>query len=249
MAGTDSPMGGPRYFEHFLVTAIGDLPAVDVQSATGVTTAILANQAGGVVEIPVATSNDDDVAAVSTNLNWLADANGTLVGEVRAKWDTSVADMFWFIGFGDSIASADETSFGATGDVYDILTMTDGVGFVFDNDATTPRIVCVAGKTNALTYQGFANGSSAAAASFTPVLGTYYTFRVEVGPGARSITWSINGQQVASTTIAPTSSASYVDITAPLALGVWNYEQATANELEVDYLYVERFGQRAGDGA
>ena len=234
--------GFAEYFEDFLVTAIGDLPEVDVQSATGVTTAILANQSGGVVEVPVATSNDDDVAAVSTNLNWLTNANGYLIGEVRAKWDTSVADMFWFIGFGDSIASADETSFGATADVYDILTMSDGVGFVFDNDATTPAVVAVAGAANALSFQSAIN------TRFTPVVGTYYVFRIEVGPGAVAIEWSINGEVMARAARAAGNTTAYVTVTAPLALGVWNYEQATANELEVDYLNVRK-GRDTGDSA
>ena len=231
-----------EYFEDFLVTAIGDLPEVDVQSATGVTTAILANQMGGVLEVPVATSNDDDVAAVSTNLNWSVNANGHLIGEARVKWDTSVADMFWFIGFGDSIASADETSFGATADVYDILTMTDGIGFVFDNDATTPRIVTVAGSVNALTYQ------SILSSRFTPVVATYYVIRVEVGPGGVAAEWSIDGEVVARTARAAGLTTPYVTVASPLALGVWNYEQATANELEVDYLFAHK-GRDAGDSA
>lgn len=240
------PANGGRgfyeYFEDFLVTAIGDLPEVDVQSATGVTTAILANQPGGVVEIPVATSNDDDVAAVTGNLNWTCDANGYLIGEWRVKWDTSVADMFWFIGFGDSIATGDETSFGATADVYDILTMTDGIGFVFDNDATTPRVVPVAGSTDALTYQ------SILSSRFTPVVNTYYVFRVEVGPGAVAAEWSIDGEVVARAQRAAGTTTPYVAVAALLTPGVWNYEQAIANELEMDYMFARK-GRRTGDAA
>lgn len=231
-----------EYFEDFLVTAIGDLPEVDVQSATGVTTAILANQIGGVAEIPVVTSNDDDVAAISTNLNWSVDANGYLIGEWRVKWDTSVADMFWFIGFGDSIASADETSFGASADVYDILTMSDGVGFVFDNDATTPRVVPVAGSTDALTYQ------SILSSRFTPVVNTYYVFRVEVGPGAVAIEYSIDGEVVARAARAAGTTTPYARTSVSLAAGVWNYEQATANEIEVDYIFARK-GRATGDSA
>jgi len=228
------------YNEDFLVTAIGDLPEVDVQSAAGVTTAILANQLGGVVEIPVATSNDDDVAAVTTNLNWNCGDGGTLIGVARVKWDTSVADMMWFIGFGDSIATSDEVAFSVTGNVYDIAAMSDAIGFVFDNDATNPSVVAVAGKGDALTYQSRLGGS------YTPVVNTYVNFRVEVGPGAVYIEWSINGMVVASTRRAAGDSTSYISTTAPLAMGVWNYEQGTANEIELDRLYVRK-GRADGD--
>ena len=49
---TDTDLGFSTYLEDFLVTVIGDLPEIDIQSATGVSTAILANQRNGVVEIP-----------------------------------------------------------------------------------------------------------------------------------------------------------------------------------------------------
>lgn len=224
----DTPRGAIEYFEDFLVTATGDLGEVDIQSATGVTTAILANQLGGVIELPVATSNDDDVAAVTTNLNWQVESGG-LVGEVRFKFDTSIADPYVFVGFGDSIATADETSFGASADVYDILTMTDGIGFVFDNDATTKRWVCVAGKADVLTHQTILGSR------FNPALNTYYTFRVFVATDGKYAQWSINGEVVKELL----STSTIITPTAALALGVWAYEQGTALEVEVDYLYAK----------
>lgn len=244
MAGaSDTPKNGYRYFEDFLVTAIGDLPEVDVQSATGVTTAILANQPAGVVEIPVAASDDDDVAAVSTNLNHFADAYGPLVMEARLKIDTSIADMKFFVGFGDSIASGDETSFSATTDTVTIDTMSSGVGFLFDNDATTKNFWCVAGYGDAVTVGKVLNSRFNFAAA-----GTYKTFRVSVGPGGKSIEWSIDGEVVHRVDKQPGSSEKYIDGSVALAAGVWNYEQGTAYEIELDYIEVN--GARySGDSA
>lgn len=225
MAALDTPRGGFHYCEDFLVTAIGDLPEIDIQSATGVSTAILANQLGGVVELPVAASDDDDVAAVSTNLNWQVGPGG-LIGEVRMKIDTSVGDMKWFVGFGDSIASSDETSFSATTDTVTIDTMTDGIGFLFDNDATTKRIWCVSGTGDAVTV------GQVLPARHNFAVDTYKTFRVSVSADGLTAEWSIDGEvvhHVEGTTV-------LVSRTAGLALGVWNYEQGTTYEVEVDYL-------------
>lgn len=230
-----------EYFEDFLVTVIGDLPEIDIQSATGVSTAIQANQFGGVVEIPTANSNDQDVAAVSTNLNWTTNANGYLIGEARVKWDTSV-DGHWFVGFGDSIASADETVYSVSGDTYAKATMTDAVGFYYNVDATTDRIICIATGSDAITTQ------TALSTRFNPIVGTYYVFRVAVGPGALSIEWSIDGEVVARADRAPGLTTAYVSVTAPLALGVWSYEEGTTNEIELDYLYARK-GRMTGDAA
>ena len=226
MAALDSPRGGNNYFESFLVTAIGDLPEVDVQSATGVTTAILANQKGGVVEIPVGASDDDDVAAISTNLNWQVEPGG-LWGEARLKVDTSIADMKYFIGFGDSIASSDETSFSATTDTVTIDTMTDGIGFLWDGDATTLNHWCVAGKADAVTVGQVLTGNKHDFA-----LNTYKTFRVWIAQDGLSAEWSIDGELVHHVE----STTTLITPTASLAFGVWNYEQGTAYELEVDYI-------------
>lgn len=238
----DTNRGFYEYFEDFLVTAIGDLPEVDVVSATGVTTAILANQVGGVVEVPVGSSNDDDVAAVSTNLNWHAGANGQLIGSVRMKVDTSVADMKWFIGFGDSIASADETSFSATSDTVTIDTMTDGVGFLFDGDATTLTVWAVAGKTDAVTV------GEALPIRFVPALGVYHTFTVKIGRGATMIEWYIDDEEVHRVDRRQGDTTSYISTTAPLALGLWAYEQGTACEYEVDYIWASK-ARHTGDSA
>jgi hypothetical protein len=224
----DTPRGGYKYFEDFLVTAIGDLPEVDTLAvaATGVT-AIVANARGGVVGVGFDTSNDDDVAAVSTNLNWVVGSN-TLIGEVRVR-STVITDQKVFIGFGDSLASADETTFSATTDTITLDTMTDAIGFLYDEDSTTKQFWAVSGTADAVTVgQGLGTRHNFVASTFK-------TFRVAISDGGKYVEWSVDGSVVHSVK----SATALISTTAPLALGVWGYEQGTATVYGVDYLYAE----------
>lgn len=225
---TDTNRGRKWKIEDFDVTAIGDLPEIDVQSATGVTTAILAAQHGGIVEIPMGTSDDDDVGAVTFGgLNYHV-AESDLECEIRMRVET-ITDPKYFVGFGDSIASGDETSFSATTDTVTIDTMSDGAGFLFDNDATTKVIWCVAGATDVVTV------GKALASSFNPSADEWVTYRVHIAKGGRSIVWSINGLEVHRVDRKSDESV-LIGATATLVPGVWNYEQGTAADVEVDYI-------------
>lgn len=237
---THGGRGFYEWFRDFDETVVADVPELEALAvgATGVTE-IVAGAANGVVGIGVDTSNDNDVAAVGSNLVWYANDNGTLIGEARVRW-SSVTDMHWFIGFAEVAAGLDEVTFDSTTtDVYDIITPTDGVGFVFNNDAATPRVVCVAGKTNAVTFQALLP------ARFTPVIDTWYVFRVEIGPGATYIEWSIDGETVCLERRASGVTTSYVNTAIAMKLGVWNYEQATANIIYCDYMF-GRKGRSSG---
>lgn len=223
---TDTGKGKWKAFEDFTVTAIGDLPEIDVQSATGVTTAILAGSHGGIVEIPMGTSNDDDVGAVSFGgLNWHV-GESDLECEIRLRVET-ITDPKYFVGFGDSIASADESSFSATADAVTIDTMSAGAGFLFDNDASTLRLWCVAGAGDLVTV------GKVLSTYPNPTADEWKTFRVYIAKGGRAIQWSIDGQEVHSVI---NNSEQSVLVSGSLVPGVWNYEQATAADIEVDFL-------------
>lgn len=225
---TDTGNGKWKRFEDFAVTAIGDLPEIDVQSATGVTTAILAAQHGGIVEIPMGTSDDDDCGAVSFGgLNWHV-AESDIECEIRMRVET-ITDPKYFVGFGDSIASADESSFSATTDSVTIDTMSAGAGFLFDNDATTKNIWCVAGAADVVTVGKVLDSS------YNPAADEWITFRVYIAKGGRSIQWSINGKEVHSV-MRKSDESVLVTANATLVPGVWNYEQGTAADVEVDFL-------------
>ncbi len=218
----DAMKGKFKYFEDFLVTAIGDLPEIDVQSATGVTTAILANTHGGAVEIPMGTTDDDDVGAVTTNLNYDVSVSDVEC-ESRLRVET-ITDPKYFVGFCDTIASADETTFSATSDTVTIDTMSNAIGFLFDNDATTKNIWCVAGATDSVTV------GQVLSSDFNPSADEWVTFRVFVAKGGQSAQWSINGKEVHRVY----STSQVVAATSVFCAGVWNYEQGTAADIEVD---------------
>lgn len=225
----DSVRGNTEKFEDFLVTAIGDLPEIDIVSATGVTTAIVAASGteaeDGWVELPVGSSNDDDVAAVSFGaLNFFASVDIEMEARVRISATT---DNKFFIGFGDSIASADETSFSRTAGTLTIDTMSDAIGFAFDQDDTTPQIVCAAGKADAVTLD------AALGTTYNLTAGEPAVFKVYVAAGAKFAQFYINGKLVYTANVA----SALITTTAGLTPGVWHYEQATAADLEVDYLY------------
>lgn len=232
-AATDTPRGDYSKFEDFDVTAIADLPEIDIQAVTGETRAVVAAGENGQLRHAIATSDDDDVGATTFGaLNYRLAHGGYM--EARFKL-SSVTDTKFFIGFGDSIASADETSFSATTDAVTIDTMTDAIGLLIDGDATTAQFWCVAGNTDSVTL-----AAGQGTASF-PKASTWYTARVEVGEGARQAKFTVFGPGGVKlvdydAVLGPTATTPYVSTAATLVPGVWCYEQGTAFNLDLDYL-------------
>ena len=226
----DTARGFTEHFEDFDVTAIADLPEIDIQAVTGDTIALVAGGDDGRIRLTAATSNDDDVGAITFGaLNWKA-GGGDLYASVRVEL-SSITDNKFFIGFGDSVASADETSFDATADVVDILTMTDGIGLLFDNDATTKQFWAVAGKTDVATV-GYGLGT----ASWSNIaITTMHTFGVWLSQDRRSARWYIDGKEV----YALDSPTTLVGAVA-LVPGLWTYEQGTACAYDVDYIHARK---------
>ena len=217
--------------EDFCVTAIGDLPEVDIQSATGVSTAIVAASGteaeDGWVELPVAASDDDDVAALSGGaLNVVCAQDVDF--KARVRW-SSVTDIRSFIGLGDSIASADESSFDAASGTVTIGDMSDAVGFFIDGDDSTVQFRCVSANTDVVVI------NQALGATYNPVAGTPITFGMHITAGATSVVFSINGKTVYTYT-----GTAAVSAAADLTPIVQNFEQGTANDLEVDRLFCRK---------
>lgn len=228
---TDTVHGFDEKFEDFNVTALADLPEIDTQSATGVTNAVVAAGKSGWMQIPIAASNDDDVGAISFGiLSYQADTDIMMSARVRLS---AITDNKFFIGFGDSIASADETSFSVTTATTSIDTMSDAIGFVFDNDETTPVIHCVSGNTDAIVID------KALASSYNPVANTSYVFSVYLAAGATSAQFRINGKLVY-TWVKGTGTSTAVSTSATLVPGVWCYEQASAFNMDIDYIHARQ---------
>lgn len=220
---TDTSRGTVEKFEDFLVTAIADLPEIDTQAVTGDTVAVVSGGEDGRLRHSIATSNDDDVGATSFGaLNWTA---GTPLWMEARLFFSSVTDIKFFVGFGDSIASADETTFSATSDAVTIDTMSDAIGVLYDEDATTKQCWAVAGKTDVVTVsQGLGTVSK-------PSVDTAYTVGVFLSGDRRSAQFFINGKEVHNVTSDSTLIAA-VD----LVPGVWLYEQGSASNVDIDYI-------------
>ena len=224
---TDSIRSVIEKEEHFLVTAIADLPEIDTAAVTGETRAVVAAGKGGWLRHAIAASNDDEPGATSFGaLNWRS-GQGALYMEARICI-SDITDNKFFVGFGDTIASSAETSFSATTDTVTIATMSDAIGILFDNDATTKALWCVAGATDVVTV------GQVLSTEFNPVAATPLVLGVWLSADRKSARWYVNGREVW-----------HVDGTAVLVAaanlvpGVWDYEQGTAYNDDIDYIYAK----------
>ena len=221
----DTSFGQVRKFEDFLVTAIADLPEIDTQAVTGSTIAVVAGAADGRLRLDIAASDDDDVGALSFGaLNWTSGLE--LFMEARF-FLSAITDNKYFVGFGDTIATSDETTFSATTDTVTLDTMSDAIGILFDNDATTKVLWAVAGKTDSVTV------GQSLPARLNPVAATAVTLGVWLSSDCKAARFYVNGEEVHHVESSSTIVASGVD----LVPGVWCYEQGTAFNLDIDYIY------------
>lgn len=233
---TDTQFGKITKHEDFLVTAVADLPEIDVQSVTGDTAAVVAGGADGRLRHTIATSNDDDNGSTSFGaLNWKA-GDGRIYMEARL-FLSSVADIKVFVGFADSIATADETTFSATTDTVTIDTITDGIGILFDNDQTTKQWMAVAGATDAVTVSQFLGSKVFQSEGGTnhPAINTAFTLGVELSRDRKQARFYVNGKEVYAVNSA-TVLVGAVGLV-PIVVGM---EQGTAYNLDIDYIHAEK---------
>lgn len=221
----DTSFGQVRKFEDFLVTAVADMPEIDVQVVGSKSTDIVAGAEDGRLRLGVDNGDDEDVGAVTFgDLNWTAGGEGMKM-EARI-FLSSIADNKFFIGFGDTIATGDETSFSATTDTVTIDTMSDAIGILWDDDATTDVLWAVAGKTDNVT------ANKALSSVYNPVATEAITLGVYISGDRKSAVWYVNNKEVYRLD-SDTTLIAAVD----LVPGVWVYAQGTAFDLDVDYLY------------
>lgn len=221
---TDTMFGQVRQFEDFLLTAIGDKPEIDIQtsSSTAITT-----DADGRLRITDGGGNDEDVGAVSFNLNWVA-GESDLYMEARC-FLSNTTDNKYFVGFADVLASADETTFSATSDAVTIDTISDGIGILWEGDATNLSLWAVAGKTNAVTV------NTALPTRLNPVATEAFTLGCKISLDRKFAEFYVNGELVHTVNSDTTLIAAVA-----LAPSVYTYAQATAFNLDVDYLYAKK---------
>lgn len=224
---TDTSFGEVRKFEDFLVTAVADLAEVDIVSASGVATEIVAGGADGRLRLDPAATDDDDKAGVSFgDINWTAGVDLQMEARIILS---NITDVRYFVGFGDSIASADETMFDNPADVLAIGTQSDAFGLFFDNDATTKELFAVGAKTDSVTIN-YAIGSE-----YNPVAAVATTLGCYLSADRKVACFYIDGNEVyridSSTTL-----VAAVDLV-PCVIA---YEQGTAYDLDIDYIYAKK---------
>jgi len=221
---TDTSFGEVRKFEDFLVTAVADLPEIDILANDGGTAEVTAG-ADGLMRITLDGDDADDVAACSFGVaSWVA-GDAYLKMEARI-YLSAITDYKLFVGFGDSIASADETSFSATSDTVTIDTMTDAIGLLWDGDQTTDQLWAVAGATDVVTVnKGLGSTHNPAASTFT-TLGVY------LSKDRKSAQFYVDGSEVYRI-----DSNSVLVGAVGLVPGVWAYDQGTATSIDIDYIY------------
>ncbi len=224
---TDSMFGEVRKFEDFLVTAIADLPEIDIDSGN-TATEVVAGAADGRVRLTQTGTNDDGASGVGFGaLNWTAgDAEMSMEARIIIS---DVTDYKLFVGFGDQIVSSAETTFSMTTDTVTIDTQSDAIGIAFDGDATTAVLWAVAGKSDAVTV------GKALSAKYNPVAATPVTLGVHLSQDRKTARWYVNGSEVYQLTSASTLIAA-VD----LVPEVYAYDQATACTIDVDYIYARK---------
>uniref|UniRef100_A0A6M3KCV3 Uncharacterized protein n=1 Tax=viral metagenome TaxID=1070528 RepID=A0A6M3KCV3_9ZZZZ len=225
---SDTSFGVVRQFEDFLLTVVADAPEIDILAVTDTgSTEIRANAADGRIEVSTGTSDDDDQAAVGFNLNWTAGA-APLKMEARIIL-SALTDNKYFVGFGDSLPSTDESMFDATTDAVTIGTQSDGIGILFDNDATTNNLWCVAAATDVVTV------SQSLSSKYNPVAEVPITLGCSLSTDRKSAAFYVNGEEVYRI-----DSATVLVAAVDLCPQVVNYEQGTALDIDVDYLFASK---------
>ncbi len=220
---SDTSFGEVRKFEDFNITAIADLPEIDTQTASA--NDVVSGGADGRLRMTFTTSDNDDVGAVTFgDVNWTA---GTSYLKMEARIILSVTtDNKYFVGFGDTIATGDETTFSATTDTITLDTMTDAIGILWDGDQSTDQLWAVAGATNSVTVE------KGLGSKHNPVATTPTTLGVYLSVDRKSAVFYVDGVEAYRI-----DSDSVLVAAVDLVPGVWAYEQGTAYNLDVDYLY------------
>jgi len=222
----DTSFGEVRFFEDFLEVAVADIPNISVLADGAGTTECVAGSADGRISLVSGGASGGEKSAVTTKgLNWTA-GNSWLKMETRLIID-DITDYTLFVGFGDAIASGDETPFTISGDTEASGDHADNIGFYRDGDATTNVWRCMAQNTSSI------KANQELSSRFNPVAATPTTLSVYLSLDRKSAVWSIDGEEVYRIDANPTALVAAVD----LVPGVWQLDESTATTVEMDYLY------------
>lgn len=213
-------------FDDFL----GDLQLEDmfeISGSDGQAVQALVSEQYGVYQL---TSSDagtncaSDCEGFNYGLGWQAD-QGSLVFETRLHLDGDVATAGICVGFSDDESTV-EIGFGISGTTI-TSTVTDGVMFCYDTDATTDQWY----------FLGVDSGTDApdnAITGVVPVVNVYQVLRIEVDSAGAVCRGYIDG------VLEITLTSGCVTNTVALAPGIWvdSASNAASHVFDVDYIYV-----------
>jgi hypothetical protein len=214
-----------RLFDDFLGDVIADQWNVSEGSDSSTSAVFAVNAAvGGVIK---GTTGDDATTTMAVNgiqidsaLNWKAE-NGGLFAEARLKI-SAITDVVLFFGLTDQVSGL-EMPFTYSGTTL-TSNATDGVGFLFDTNATTDNFKAVGVDTDVdATVQDL---------GVAPVADTYITLRVEVDADGNAV-FLINGDRKGTVMAAcVTPSVALTPVIAAFS------ETTTVRDVYVDYIDV-----------
>lgn len=212
-------------FDDFLGDVIADQWSAAKGSDGQAVIAAINSQASGAVRLTAGdtTTVAESCSSLTHGLNWVP-ANGGLVFEAKVTPVSSVANVAYFIGFSDVLATTtleepitlSTTTFTANA--------ADAVGFVFDTAATTDVFYAVGVAATVVT---------AGVATSAPVADTAVTLRVEVSTAGQA-TFYRNGALVGTIAAAVTAATALTPIVEVMA------RTTTAKAIDVDYIYVSQ---------
>lgn len=213
-------------WDDFLGDVIADQWSAAKGSDNEAVIAAINAQANGAIRL---TSGDtttvaESLSSLTHGLNWKA-ANGNLVFEAKVTPVSSVANVAYFIGFTDVLATTTlEEPASLSGTTY-TTTATDAVGFLFDTAATTDtwRAVGVANDVDATHV----NTGTA------PTADTAETFRIEIDV-AGTASFFRNGVKVATVAAAVTPSVALTPVITVMA------RTTTSKSIDVDYVFTQQ---------
>lgn len=210
-------------FDDFL----GDIITDDWSAAVGndgqtVIATVNAGGNGGTLRL---TSGDTTVVAESLSslthgLNWKA-GNGGLVFEARVTPVTSIANVSYFIGLSDVLATTTLEEPMTLSTATWTTTATDAVGFVYDTAGTVPGFYCMAVKNNT---------DATPIVNTVPVVATATVLRIEVD-STGAATFYRDGVLLGTIAAAVTSTVALTPIITVMA------RTTTSKSLDVDYVY------------
>lgn len=215
-----------RLFDDFLGDVIADQWSAAVgNDAQAVIATINAGAVGGTVRLTTGdtTTVSESASVLTHGLNWKA-SNGGLVFEARVTPVSSVADVAYFVGLTDVLATSTlEIPVTLSGTTF-TTNATDAVGFVYDTAATT----------DVWYGKGVKNDTDSATltTAVAPAAGTAVVLRVEVNADGDA-TFYINGTKLGTIEDAVTASVALTPVISAMA------RTTTSKSIDVDYVYVE----------